>query len=311
MTDVKLQDWVGNTLEITDTLHLSVCEHMAALVGSPTINANDTLPPLWHWLFFHAVTNSAELGDDGHPAKGGFLPPVSLPRRMWAGGRLRFFAPMRVGATIRKQSRITQVTQKRGKSGELCFVTVLHSFSSVDGMSGAIANDRLSLEDAANSGTLLMEEEHDIVYREAPPSKPVPQLERDALRADIRASAVLQTAVSNDRLMITPSVGVLFRYSALTFNSHRIHYDRDYCHSVEHYAGLVFHGPLTATLMAGFASTHKQQSLSSFEFRALQPLLDTDQFTIDVVESEQELLLYARKLNGSDAMIAKAGFAPA
>ena len=156
-----------------------------------------------------------------------------------------------------------------------------------------------------------MEEEHDIVYREAPPSEPVPQLERDALRADIRASAVLQTAVSNDRLMITPSVGVLFRYSALTFNSHRIHYDRDYCQLVEHYAGLVFHGPLTATLMAGFASTHKQQSLTSFEFRALQPLLDTDQFTIDVVESEQELLLYARKLNGSDAMIAKAGFAPA
>jgi len=309
MTTLKLEDWIGKTADVTDTVQLSVCKKMAATVGMPCPESGGSLPPLWHWLFFHELSDSAELGQDGHPVRGGFLPPVELPRRMWAGGRLRFFSPMKLGATIHRHSRITRVTSKQGKSGELCFVTVLHTFTQADASAASVsagAGARTAI------GTVLMEEEHDIVYREALPiaqdsqSVLLSQKDRDTLRSHITASSTLITPLTPRSQTITPSVSVLFRYSALTFNSHRIHYDREYCQSEEHYAGLVFHGPLTATLMAGFAQNYLQQPLISFEFRALAPLLDIDTFTIDLEESSQGVDVFARKADGTLAMQASA-----
>lgn len=298
MDSDTLDAWVGSTQDTEDTLQLSVCEHMAATVGTSSLAAGDPLPPLWHWLFFHDVTPSAETGDDGHARRGGFLPPVALPRRMWAGGRLRFYKPLLIGSTVHKHSKITRVEHKQGKSGSLCFVTVLHTFKQSSALSDGSAP-------AASDG-VLMEEEHDIVYREAAQSQPLSSEQRDALRSRIKPAAQLSKQLTDNSLLITPSVNALFRYSALTFNGHRIHYDRDYCQRVEHYDGLVFHGPLTATLMANFAQARLQQDLASFEFRALQPLFDTDTFTIDVEASENGLAVFARKKDGSVAMQASA-----
>lgn len=284
-----LQSWLGKTEQTSDTINLPMCQRMAATIESEVrLKEGDVLPPLWHWLFFHANIPSSDLAEDGHAKLGGFLPPVDLPRRMWAGGRLRFFGGLCIGATINKHSEITSIVRKKGGSGELCFVTVKHTYF--------------------HQAERVLEEEHDIVYLEAKELADKPTIKLETERKNSIAAAALCSQISANTLEVTPSVSVLFRYSALTFNSHRIHYDRGYCQQVEGYEGLVFHGPLTATLMAGFAESYSGRKLKSFEFRALLPLFDTDAFTIETVVSGDGMNVIAKTPSGLEAMRASATF---
>jgi 3-methylfumaryl-CoA hydratase len=200
-------------------------------------------------LYFLSMGPLSDTGPDGHPKRGGFLPPVPLPRRMWAGSRMEFFAPLCVGDAIHRASRIVGVSATEGRSGTLVFVNVRHE----------IANAR---------GPLLVDQ-HDIVYRDlprpgesAPPPKMAPP--DHAWTREIRPDPVL-----------------LFRYSALTFNSHRIHYDHPYVTAVEGYPGLVVHGPLLATLLLDLLLRQRPRaSVTRFEFRAIRPVFDTAPFAV-------------------------------
>ncbi|MEP0942495.1 MAG: MaoC family dehydratase N-terminal domain-containing protein [Rhizobiaceae bacterium] len=252
LDETVLRKWIGNTQSATDTLTVEPARLMQATMDhEASLNSGDCLPPVWHWLYFLTGAPMSKLGRDGHAALGEFLPPVALPRRMWAGGRLEFAKPVELGETINKSSSIKDISLKHGKSGALAFVTVRHSYSGPEG------DDRFT-------------EEHDIVYREDPkPDAPKP------------APVSPSSATPQHSETITPSTVQLFRYSALTFNSHRIHYDRDYCKDVEGYPGLIFHGPLTATLLADLAVRRiGGKPLKSFSFRAVAPLFDNAPFTI-------------------------------
>lgn len=235
--------WVGTSEVLVDQLDPARSNALRAALGeTQALAAGDALPLLHHWLYFWNVQPPAGLGPDGHPAKGGFLPPVPLPRRMWAGGRVTFLAPLLLGETVTKTSTILKVETKVGKSGTLVFVTVGH--------------------DLAGANGLAVREEQDIVYREpAATSLPAP-------RADTPApAATWQRAV-------TPDPVLLFRYSALTMNGHRIHYDRPYAMGEEAYPALVVHGPLQATLLADLAAQSLGQPLTGFDFRGQSPAFD-------------------------------------
>ncbi|MBA3771592.1 MAG: MaoC family dehydratase N-terminal domain-containing protein [Ramlibacter sp.] len=221
---------------------------LRALLDLPPGPAAAELPPLWHWLYFLPSARQSELGADGHPQRGGFLPPVPLPRRMWAGGQLEFFSPLRVGDEIRRDSIIDDVNPKSGRTGELCFVRVRHENSSPRG--------------------LALREFHDIVYR----GEPEPGAAEPAYEPAPPGEAAQRVA---------PDEVLLFRYSALTFNGHRIHYDRRYVTEVEGYPGLIVHGPLLATLMAEWAGRRfAGRAPREFGFRALKPVLDLHPFEV-------------------------------
>ncbi|MGF6917800.1 FAS1-like dehydratase domain-containing protein [Paraburkholderia sp. 40] len=243
----KLDDWLNKQAVAEDDITAFPLKALAATLDREE-NGN-TVPPLWHWLYFLPVTPLSEVGPDGHPKRGGFLPPVPLPRRMWAGGRLTFHAPLKIGEHARRTSTIANIEDKTGRSGRLVFVTVQHTIE-VD-------------------GELKLEEEHDIVYRDAPqegarPQQPAPAPEDETWRRTIDADAVM-----------------LLRYSALTFNGHRIHYDHPYVTQVEGYPGLVVHGPLIATLLVDLVRRElPQATLQSFAFRALRPTFADQPFTV-------------------------------
>ena len=245
-----LSTWIGRTREEADIISLDRAEAMRATVAEtlPPLRAGDPLPPLWHWLYFWEVAPLTGLGYDGHPAKGDFLPPVPLPRRMWAGSRLRFRAPLPIGARALNRSRIEKIEEKEGRSGKLAFVTVSHRIEA--------------------GGRLCIEEEHDIVYRAPPAAGETPRAGQPA------------PATAERRRLVEPSPVLLFRYSALTFNGHRIHYDRRFCQESEGYPGLVVHGPLLATLMVGLASESGRR-IARFSFRALAPVFDIAPFTVN------------------------------
>lgn len=270
-------DWINKSISRDDTLGVQPARFMQATMGQvPTLGQADPLPPLWHWLYFLEAEPIGELGRDGHPKKGGFLPPVELPRRMWAGGRFEFLAPLRLGSDVRKTSVIKDIVEKRGRSGDLCFVTVRHEI--FDGE------------------TLAVREEHDIVYREDPhPDAPKP----------LPVRAPENSAISEE---IQPSSVMLFRYSALTFNGHRIHYDPEYAREIEGYDGLVFHGPLTATLLADLAQRATGRLLRKFSFRGLAPLTDLSPFHLEGRSGDDEMDLWARRSDGALAMTATAEF---
>jgi len=251
LDETILQKWIGNTQSSIDTLGVEQARLMqATLDRDPSFMVGDALPPAWHWLYFLTGAPMSKLGRDGHAALGEFLPPVALPRRMWAGGRLVFEKPVLFGETITKQSSIKDVALKHGKSGSLVFVTVRHDYLDPD-------------------QELRFSEEHDIVYREDPSSDSPPPAPVSPPMGSLHTQAIV------------PSTVQLFRYSALTFNSHRIHYDRDYCQLVEGYPGLIFHGPLTATMLADYADQHRNGvALKKFSFRAVAPLFDTRPFTL-------------------------------
>ena len=242
-------DWIGRTETALDNVDESRVAKMYATLNmtAPHQLMGRQLPSLWHWMFFSAVVPFSELGSDGHPERGGFLPPVDLARRMWAGGRLEFTRPLVVVRAIRRESSIKNIVCKSGRSGEMVFVTVAHQIIDEDGV--------------------LIDEEHDIVYR-------------DLVSGDA-PSAKFKTAdeLSDFSKEVSPDPVTLFRYSALTFNGHRIHYDRKYCLEEEGYPGLVFHGPLTATYLARLLlSQNEDLFLTGFQFRAVKPLFDTHNF---------------------------------
>lgn len=245
-----LTQWVGRKEVRTDRLDQRVAQALAATLDldPDTLKEGAELPPLWHWVYFTPNVRSSEIGVDGHPQRGGFLPPVELPNRMWAGGRLSFEQPLRVGEAVTRVSRIVRCERKTGRNGELVFVTVEHSVS-------------------GERGVCLVEEQ-DIVYRQPAPKGAPPG-----------GAAVEGDAEFRQR--IHPDPVLLFRYSALTFNAHRIHYDQPYATQAEGYPGLVVHGPLAATLLLEtFRAKHPAKRIRRFAFRAVGPLFDTTDFQV-------------------------------
>ena len=275
----ELQQWIGRTETHHDQVAPTPVAALAATLDRDDLRpqSGDPLPPLWHWLYFLPLHRASELGPDGHGKRGGFLPPVPLPRRMWAGGRLEFHHPLRVGDEITRTSRILDVKHKQGRTGSLVFVLVRHEVS--------------------NAAGLAITEEHDIVYRDHPSTgDPAP---------------AAQPAPGNAawERMITPDDALLFRYSALTFNGHRIHYDRRYVTEVEGYPGLVVHGPLIATLLLDLLRRSQPEArVGNFTFRAVSPVFDTTPFVVCGVPMENGTVrLWARHANGGLAMEATAG----
>jgi 3-methylfumaryl-CoA hydratase len=281
--DLKhLQQWVGRTEEKSDQITaIPYAALSATLDRDPSAPAPGTpLPPLWHWLYFLPLAKQSEIGEDGHPARGGFLPPVPLPRRMWAGGRLTFNRQLKVGEAIQRVSTVASVEGKEGRSGSLVFVLVKHEISNQDGVA--------------------ILEEHDIVYRDMPaPGAKQPE-------------PVKAPAESAWERLITPDDVLLFRYSALTFNGHRIHYDRRYVTEVEGYPGLIVHGPLIATLLLDLVRRELPDAfVSSFSFRAVKPLFDIATFSVCGTPSDdgKSVKLWARDADGNLNMEASATLA--
>jgi 3-methylfumaryl-CoA hydratase len=271
-----LREWIGKTESASDQVTPAPIAALSATldIEARPPRAGDALPPLSHWLYFLGLHRQSQLGSDGLASRGGFLPPVPLPRRMWAGGRLEFVRAMRVGETYTRTSRIADVQHKEGRTGPLVFVVARHEIGNADGVAVA--------------------EEQDIVYRDqAKPGEPAPAA-RPA-----PAGAAWGRAVQPDEVL-------LFRYSALTFNGHRIHYDRRYATETEGYPGLVVHGPLISTLLLDLLRRQMPEAqVARLEFRAASPLFDTGPFQVQGKPDDGKIVaLWASSADGNLAMTA-------
>lgn len=271
------EEWVGRTETVDDDMATAPARAVAATLDdtSTRLNQGDALPPLWHWFYFLPMAPQSRLGIDGHPERGGFMPPVPLPRRMFAGSRLRFIRPFLMGKPASRNGVIKNVVSKTGRSGSLAFVTVGYSF--------------------VQDGEVCIEEEQDIVYREAGGRVAAPE--------EVELPAVDPGAWSRT---VVPDPRLLFRFSALTFNAHRIHYDRSYASSEEGYPGLVVHGPLTAVLLAELVRTHSPRRMVAFSFRGQAPLFDLAPFRLVGIPSDSSVDLHAQGPDGQTALVAKA-----
>lgn len=239
-------DWIGRSETAHDHLSQNLLKRIAATFGEAVPEDGADLPPLWQWCFFQDPLPESALGTDGHPARGGFLPAADNLNRMWAGGRIEFLHALRAGEAASRVSTITHVEEKTGRTGSLLFVTVRHDYS--------------------QDGRLAIREEQDIVYREPTPPK---QGNGEAL------------AQGEWQESINPTPTLLFRYSAVTFNGHRIHYDYPYVTGTEGYSGLVVHGPLIATLsLRAFCRAHPDASVRRFAYRGVRPLIAPQPFAV-------------------------------
>ena len=269
----ELSAWIGRSETLNDTITPTPVGALSATLdyaGVP-VEPGAALPPLWHWLYFLPLHRQSEIGADGHARRGGFLPPVPLPRRMWAGSQFEFRSPLRVGDRVSRTSTIADVKSKTGRTGTLVFVKVRHE---------------LRCNDAAEPALV---EFHDIVYREAqgpddvaPPPQAAP------------TDAPWQREIVPDDVL-------LFRYSALTFNGHRIHYDRRYVTEVEGYPGLIVHGPLIATLLMDLLRRQMPDAeFASFQFKAVRPTFDLHPFRLNgaVQEDGKTVRLWAQDHEG-------------
>lgn len=246
------REWIGRQQVVEDVMDPARAKALHATLERPGTppGAGDLLPPLWHWIYFWSIAPMADLGPDGHMALGRFLPDLGLPRRMWAGSRFTFHRSPRLGSPAERRSTIADVALKDGRSGRLAFVTVQHRISDGEG--------------------LCVEEDQDLVFREpqepgAPPVAPkrAPP-DRAAWRRRVSADPVL-----------------LFRYSALTFNGHRIHYDRDFACDTEGYPGLIVHGPLLGLLMCQLAlDENPSRRPAVYRFRLSQSIFANQAFTV-------------------------------
>jgi 3-methylfumaryl-CoA hydratase len=278
---VNLNDWIGRSETATDVVTAAPYAALSATLDRvpERPSAGTPLPPLWHWLYFLPLPRQSEIGSDGHAKRGGFLPPVPLPRRMWAGSQFTFHKPLRVGDAITRVSTIVDVTEKSGRSGALVFVKLRHEIRRQDDDAPAIS------------------EFHDIVYREA--AKP----------ADVVPPPGMASERASWRQQWTPDEVLLFRYSALTFNGHRIHYDRRYVTEVEGYPGLIVHGPLIATLLLDLLRHRMPDAeVASYEFRAVRPTFDLDPFFVcgEPQSDGKSVRLWAQDRDGRLAMDATA-----
>ncbi len=251
---MNLQDWIGRTETVED---IATATPYAAL--SATLDYPDTtrpavgtpLPSLWHWLYFLPIYAQSEIGADGHAKRGGFMPPVPLPRRMWAGSDFKFKEPLLVGDALQRTSTIVDVKEKSGRTGSLIFVKVRHEIR------------------RNGSSAVALTEHHNIVYR--PPASP----------DDVAPPPQTAPLASAWQRAIVPDDVLLFRYSALTFNGHRIHYDRQYVTEVEGYPGLIVHGPLIATLLMDLLRRNQPEAkVLRFEFKAVRPTFDIHPFSV-------------------------------
>jgi 3-methylfumaryl-CoA hydratase len=266
-----LRQWIGRTQETSDIITPQLVKGLRATlfldIGSPA--DGDAAPFTTHWCLAQPVAPMSELVPDGHPARGGFLPPVPLPRRMWAGGQIEFVDPLRVGDKVTRASRISDVMMKSGSTGVLCFVSVDHNITTPRGVA--------------------IRERHDIVYRDIAPA------------GDQKAAAPAPTGQHRETHMADPVL--LFRYSALTFNGHRIHYDRDYVTKVEGYPGLIVHGPLQASLLIEFAAKlHGGKAPAKFIYRGVNPLFDGAEFSINGNETSAGLEVWTANAAGVATM---------
>jgi 3-methylfumaryl-CoA hydratase len=273
-------DWVGSAEVEEEFIALAPVQAAAAMLDDTTTEfaAGSPLPPLWQWFFFLPRAPQSRLGPDGHPERGGFLPPIELPRRMFAGARMRFLKPLLVGKPARRQSVIRDVSEKDGRTGKLVFVTVAQS--------------------TCQDGDVCIEEEQDIVYRE--PGAPVGAPELREFAPALPGSWVR---------LITPDSTLLFRFSALTFNAHRIHYDRTYATTAEGYPGLVVQGPLTAVLLMELVRSHAHRPVTAFAFRARAPLFDLAPFRLVGTPAGDRVELEAQGPDGKTTMTATAELA--
>lgn len=252
-------EWIGRSRSVTDDIVRNPAQRAAGMLGdlAAADGEGEALPAMWHWFHFLEPVARDRTGPDGHPEKGDFLPPIDLPRRMYAGGRFTFSAPIRFGESAKKTTTILSVSEKEGRSGRLAFVTLRY--------------------DIEQGGRIATSEEHDIVYREAAtPGAAAPAAPRG------EAAVIDQETVQPDEVM-------LFRFSALTYNGHRIHYDQPYVTGVEGYPGLIVHGPLVALLLFERARRFEPKSRpSSFTFRAVSPVFLGTPIRLARVDSEED-----------------------
>lgn len=243
----ELDAWVGRSDRCDDNIDPGHIKKVALTLDAPCPAPGEALPLLWHWALFVNAVPHDEIGEDGHPRRGGFLPPADDRNRMWAGGRLEFLAPLRVGVPAARESRIAAIQEKEGRTGKLLFVTVKHEYF--------------------QQGALCISEEQDIVYREPAPPK-------------LQGTVPAPEAQWSER--VHPDHVMLFRYSAVTFNGHRIHYDQDYATHREGYPGLVVHGPMIATLQCrAFTRAHPEKQVTAFSYRGLRPLIAPRDFRVE------------------------------
>lgn len=264
-----LRGWIGREETETDIAHAGALAGLASLLDRK--RPFECVPPLGHWLFCLPRVPEGQLGTDGHPARGGFLPPVALPRRMWAGSRVAFARSIEIGSRLERRSTVADIQVKERRADRLVFVTVRHEIST--------------------DGALAVTEEQDIVYRGGGQSKP---------------SRLDECERGDHERSLTMNSVELFRFSALTFNAHRIHYDRDYARQTEGYPGLVVHGPLIATLLVHeFLTLHPAAVVKRFQFRAVRPLFEESEFALCVKPRDGGAFLWARDHLGTKLMSAE------
>ncbi len=279
LDETTLAQWIGRSESVTQRIDPRNARLMqVTLDREASLTEGDPLPDFWHYIYFNPEVPASRLKEDGHETLGRFLPPVALPRRMWAGGRVEVTRPLRLGETATKTSTIGDVTLKQGRTGKLCFVTVNHEIRAGD--------------------ELCLTERQDVVYREeADPNTPKPPGRPAPDTADWSRT-------------IEPDSVLLFRYSALLFYAHRIHYDADYTRDAEHYPGLVVHGPLTATLLiASAVEENRTINLKSYGIRARNPLFVTAPFKVEGRRDGNRVQTWARAPDDTIAMSVDLEFA--
>lgn len=242
--DISYGEWKPSVETETENIDLTQVRKMAGVldIDEAEFNEGTPLPPMWHWLFFLHRAPTANIGPDGHPKRGGFFPPIELQRRMFAGEQIKFHAPLLVGQPATRTGTITRLDEKEGRNGRM-----------------VLASAQYRIE---QNGELCVEDTHDIVYIGGGGTTPAPGPDSflapdHGWHREIKADPVF-----------------LFRYSALSFNSHRIHYDREYAQNEEGYPGLIVHGPLTALLLAELARTNVEAPMTQFSFRGRAPIFE-------------------------------------